>query len=46
MPKHLFPGYRQNRAASATNENTGDDNENEEDDEGNSFHLFRYSIVK
>jgi len=45
MPKHLFPGYRQNRAASATNENNGDDNENEED-EGNSFNLLRYSIIK
>jgi hypothetical protein len=33
MPKHLYPGYKQNRTAASTTEIGGDDNENE--DEGN-----------
>ncbi|UJR36945.1 hypothetical protein I4U23_029654 [Adineta vaga] len=36
MPRHLFPGYRQNRTASPAIE-TGD-NENEDEDEGNLFY--------
>lgn len=41
MPKHLFPGYRQNRAASISNEASGDNNENEEEDEGK-YCLFNF----
>lgn len=40
MPKHLYPGYRQNRAASSTDENSTD--VPEEEDEGKiSFDFLR-----
>ena len=48
MPKHLFPGFIQNRASASPDETGGDENDNE--DEGNflkvSFHHIRHSFVK
>ncbi|CAF1947234.1 unnamed protein product [Rotaria magnacalcarata] len=32
MPKHLFPGYKQNRTSTSTTGRTGDDNENVEEE--------------
>ncbi|CAF3384726.1 unnamed protein product [Rotaria socialis] len=46
MPKHLFPGYKQNRTSTSTTGRTGDDNENVEEEEGkfmvllNKYHSF------
>jgi hypothetical protein len=44
MPKHLYPGYKQ-RTASSTTE-TGVDESEAEDEEGNSFDLLRHLIIK
>jgi hypothetical protein len=35
IPKHLSPGYRQDRTATLKNENGRDYNENKKEEEGN-----------
>ena len=42
MPKHLFPGFKQNRTVALTNEIGGDSNENEDEEEGNFRNIIEF----